>query len=423
MERWIQTGRSFELTPVESTQAKAPSPPQPNEARILPNAFSRWAPAGVTGTTPRLGHDRLVTVGVVHDYYNRFENRCFDFEVQPTPATMTLLRSVGMLFRREGTGFSVLYDTARTTGLERYLRADANAGEGKPGEIWTRLSFVLVAKNPLFVNVTEIPFNTRSIDENFYLTNQAAHHSPGGPPDEVLLGARETISAKELLPVFPTRFRVSGVPTVVRDISGAVIAQVPSGSGPPYFIDLSLVREGKYTLEQPGGDPSEFVYTSAAPTPLCFIDLLLTSPNGRKKGVYPVHLTQSGFQVNPVSYTLKFKARSARWTYYIVPQSPKVRFCDLRIEGANGSHAPAFEGPTEVKLPSGADAYRFVSEKKLLLQQTSSYDLRLRGRRHGMAAEERVLVDRLPVASPTELRPPDPNHPREPISSDIYVYV
>jgi hypothetical protein len=193
------------------------------------------------------------------------------------------------------------------------------------------------------------------------------------------------------------------------------------------YIGLGPFPEDKYRLATTEGPSSDwFVYTLAAPQPLGFIDLLFSNPTGQEepRGVYPVVNPGSGVhsEIKPVEYEVRFPARRTTWTYYIVPQSPRIQLSDLVIR--DESPVPVvFGGPDEVRLPNGARAYRFVSERPISLLQHPEILLSLRGRRADVMAEDAVLVRRLPVASSEQVLPGPPSPGPESTHSSIYVYV
>jgi hypothetical protein len=388
---------------------------------------------------------RLMQVDIRHAYYADAlsEGQCPDFGVCPTPPTAELMRSLGLMFLAEPAGFSVLYDVTRADGLCWYLRQHGTPPDGGPtGQYWTRLSFALSPTNPAFINFTDVPIGINPTAQNFYFSNQMAHRWGA----EILLNEGERVDGAALLPVAGPEVRVETPPGVKAvtafDIAGDPVMTVPRcvpvpGSPPSevcrdfVFLDFKTLPEDKYTIEclaESGSPPisaQPMLYTLAAPIPLCFIDLLFSKPTADSAGIYPVDLfpVDGVPTVTPVRYALRFAARSTFWRYYIVPQPQREQLEDLAIETLGDAPPVVFTGPQKVRLVTGAPAYRFVSEARLLLQQQSPYRLRLKGwpkRAHGA---EDVLMRRLPVAASRQVLPeggrdaPDQNY------SDIYVYV
>lgn len=376
-------------------------------------------------------YQKLVQVTVRHSYYNAADFLCPDFAFGPTPASAELMAKLGLLFRAEETGFSVLYDQTQSDALMQYLRREAD----EKGQVWTRLSFQLALENNYFVNFTEMPINTEASAENFYFTNQDAHAAAG----VLLLNRGARAAAGQLLPVAPSQLAVPAeidgqwVDEVqVRDISGQVVLCMPrcvtaeaalaknpedltcadKGSDEcagTIYVNFATLPEDKYTvvlldgMGAPIGKPRDLLWTFYYPMPLCFIDLLFTSATGKNPENYPVRgLSSDDPEIVTTAYTLDFERRSTLWNYYIVPPQPGL-LTDLRIE--NLSPFPVeFSGPCKVLLPDGREAFRFLSQQRLPLQQQPECNFRLKGR-HKHWPHERTLVDRLPGASSQQVLP------------------
>ncbi|MGA9997449.1 MAG: hypothetical protein WBP93_18665 [Pyrinomonadaceae bacterium] len=348
------------------------------------------------------------------------------------------MKNMGLIFKDEGTGFSILYDVHRDDSLLEYLRRQVWPEGSK--HCWTHLSFVLSITNPYFFNFTELPIDLNPLYKNFYFTNQKARRQPGG---EILLnpGPEE----QELLTIVPVQVGVevlSGIKEVeVQDIAQAaegsketVIckprcvpsdllkikspaeitcaeAEVCKSPGDPkckctnkLYLDFSTLPEDKYIIKRvfypsvfPIAPPDETVlYTESYPPPFCFINLFFTSPTGERPKLFPVRnlFDKDKTTIEAVNYELRFERRKTYWNYFIVPQTGES-VESLRIEGEPGIK---FNGPCCVYLPNNTKAYRFVSIKPLPFIQQSPFRFRLTGK-IGLASQTSTLVDRLPVAS------------------------
>lgn len=293
-------------------------------------------------------YERLVTVSIRNTYYNLSGDRCPDFEVRPTAATALCMRSHGLLFRPERFGFTVLYLRSQRRNLLQWLRRQRYEeptdrkpvrGEPKPGEVWSRLTFLLSLGEPDFLNVTAVPVDLNPSESNYFLSNQTAHHDGG----QLRLTPGRWVTGTRPRDVVPSHFEVptpEGVRQVwLRSLSGerlrcwprcvppAVLDRrgpsvrcreldadvVEEGLDPnlvecrdELYVDLAGLPEDRYTLEWvgygPGSLPEELrepwtvVYTSLSPMPLCMVDLLFTDPRATpedpfpdpEEGVYPV---------------------------------------------------------------------------------------------------------------------------------------
>lgn len=386
---------------------------------------------------------RLMQVEIYHGYYATAESPkgpCPDFNARPAPQTAELMRSLGLLFLPEPTGFSILYDPNRAEGLFWYLRQHATPSRRRRRpEHWTRLSFILSLNNLSFINFTEMPIDTNPSQQNFYFTNQNAHRTDSGA--DVLLTTGDWVDGSALLPVEGPEVRVETPPgveeVVAYNIAGEPVLVerrcVPVKASPPeevcrnaVFLDFSKLGEDKYEIEVIGDVVQRWpiLYTAPAPIPLCFVDLLFSNPTGRKADFYPVrHLyPEDKTAIVPMRYTLNFRPRETFWRYNIVPQPQRAELDDLAIETEGGLQEIPFFGPEIVTLVDGALAYRFVSGKLLPTLQRSFLRFRLKGRSPRAPVIDDVLVKRLPVAASNQLVP----SPRGDILenySDMYVYV
>src|SRR4029079_7486692 len=114
-------------------------------------------PAPGAGNLPYGGsrityYRRLARVSLRHGYYRASGGACPDLAVRPTAWTAARMRTLGLLFRAEEAGFSVLYDELRERQLLDFLRREQG-----PRGAWTRLCFTLSLRNPWFVNFTALP--------------------------------------------------------------------------------------------------------------------------------------------------------------------------------------------------------------------------------------------------------------------------
>ncbi len=381
-------------------------------------------------------YERLLQVSFRHTYYNGSGEACPALGAEPTPSTQALIRSLGLLFRDEGTGFSILYDVSRKADLATYLRRQGRSVDGEPIEFWTRLSFLVWSRSPYFISVTDVPIDINPSTQNFYISNQSSHVVPGGG---VILNPGQWVGAGQLLPVIGTQYPVHVTDdisrVVVRAISGETVICEPRclKPDPPsvpirgaraaaslaeqrcrdvIYLNFSQLPEDKYTIEfinlYGQVDRREIrLYSMRTPSPLCLVDLLFNNPTGRQHGVYPVRHIENEDRTTftRVDYVLNFAARSTFWNYYIVPQSQRFDLDDLAIVSIPPGPAARFAGPCRVTLPNGANAYRFVSEQPLVLQQQSDYRFRLLGRQRERSLEQDILVDRLPVPGEQQVTP------------------
>jgi hypothetical protein len=411
----------------------------------------------------------IAKVSVLHSYYDTTGGACPDFKFFLTDESAELTKSLGLIFKPERCGFSILLDRRRQSAFFNYLAEQDRLIES-PGDVvrgegpWTRLSFSLAVQNANFVNITDMPIDTSALYRVFYLSNliavstgtgKASLHS-GRLTDEMKVSSTGSVYT-----AYGDGLGEFKVVNIAGDAAMVLYPPLQSPSEPfcsPIYLDLSSVIEGKYVIDAytfplPGSlvQRDEVVYIYSAPSPMIFLDLIFCQPPSVSSGVYPV-IRVSGdspsapngspssdeFQINPTEFFISLDTRSTIWNYYIV--STGQALTNLQIETISPKSSPAvtFSGPTSVRLANGQSASLFVSDTPLPLLERSTLNFQLRGQVGGLQTRNGVLMNRLPVASSRQVIPLqgdfavlEPSAPR-PISSpddslvnysDIYVYV
>lgn len=409
-------------------------------------------------------YDRLMEVAFNNTFYNLTGSLSPDFSVVPTRNTQKIIRSLGMLFRDWGAGFSVLYDTARTAGLVRYLRwlppaenalaakapaakAPAKNEDADDGRK-TRLCFALNVRNPNFYYFTDISYDFDVGSLCYYASNRMAHDVDG----HIVLTEKEFLPESKPLPAvggeLDIPFRKDTTAIEILDVLGDVVQCYPRlipedlfKTDPPLgviscqevdkylkrhpnavtkpleicTINFFLLPAGCYTVRYVGGNEAAFtvIYRAENDQALCLIDLFLTDPVKGGAGIYPVRdLDAEKPPISDVVYNLNFQARSTRWGYFIVPPAKSAQLHDLHITGTNGKGEPVAFSPAQ-KVPIGLDttAYLSVSKSDLQLQSHSECVFKLSGRiQHakGMITRDQTLMPRLPVAAANWVAPIPP---------------
>jgi len=387
-----------------------------------------------SGVARKYFYKTLMNITIKHSYYNGQDDKCPDFSLMPTYASAGLMRTLGLLLKKTSTGISILYNVKNKSNLLRYLKSrEVEKSEGV--ENWCRLSFVAILNNPLFINFTDLSFETNSSVKNFYLSNQQAHL--GGRENEVILNEGEFInqSTQDSFEVVPVQYEVEfGDATRIEvcDISGESVMCLPKSipvklakierielldcckvdkylkkhqdseifERKKVYIDFSKLIEGcyklKWILANENSYQKNIIYTHSSPSPLCFIDLMFSQPEKYSEGIYPVSLKNNSSEgdIVPVEYQIRFNQRATYWVYWIVKQS---MFSDnIKIISDKGVEN-VFYGPYEGKLITGEVAFWFVSKEPLSLEQIPSSRFKLIEQPDEFSSRE--LINPLPVAS------------------------
>jgi hypothetical protein len=387
-------------------------------------------------------YTRLFSVTVTHNYYTQQKGLCRDFKADATPATASLMASLGLLLKNEGAGFSLFYTPDSLDKICSYLRREAQASDGGSG-FWSRLTFLMELCNPEFVGITALPIETTSSKVNLYGCNRQAHVDD----ETVLLSQGPYMGGESLYPVagsdvnlkLPRRaFKVS-----VTDISGATVIPAPGAPDVPIFgvpggakaatLDLSGLPYDLYTIvvtDRAGRRigapryPLTVLYVPQGDS-MALLDILFTQPEPDMGGVYPITPLFGGTPPKPkqcgnIAYRLPFDARSTYWQYYVVSEAPGGSLSDLHIRGPGAQFE---QEPKPVLLPDGNSAVLFTSDTPRPLRQKSPQHFRLSGRRLDAAGHDNAIaLARLPVAPGAPVWPA-PEGPSTAGTSEMFVYV
>jgi hypothetical protein len=278
-------------------------------------------------------YQRLFQVAIRHEFYGRGHIDSDVFRVAPTPRTAARLATLGMVFRSERDGFSVVCDNAHS------WQARAQVGEASEA-----LTFEVVCTNPHFVSITAIDLGTSPRATPFHFSNLIDSSS------------RTTAS---------------------RGSSGATAE--PASPVP-------LRAELRYEVP-PGGlvrASSDF-----RPTPIAVVEIVLGA--GDSPGACPMPPADGAAGAAPVSYEMVFEARKVFWRYHIVPQAGSGPLDNLAIDSA------MFLGPFPETLINGDEGHRFLSKAPIALANISAARWSLHGRRRARMTRDAMLVERLPV--------------------------
>jgi hypothetical protein len=381
-------------------------------------------------------YTRLFSVTIHHNYYATPDGLCPDFRVGPTAATATLMASLGLALKNEGTGFSIFYPLGGLPGLLAYLQREAKEAGGG---FWSRLTFLMELVNPRFVGITALPIATTQSSVNLYGCNSLAHGDPKKPvlPEGEYMGAEslyQTVGQEVNVELPPETDRVT-----VTDISGAVVIPPPDGKKIELFdaggekralIDFGSLPHDLYTINAltgsglpvPGpGYPWTILYVPSGSATMGLIDMLFTRPTPDMKGIYPIPsplgAPPKAKDCGGIAYRLPFDARRTYWQYYVVSQVAG-KLVDLRIEGADATFR---EHPHSVKLPDGSMARQFTADTALPLREKSAQRFRLSGRRRDLGGQDNaILKTRLPVAPAAPVWPAAESTAG---TSEMFIYV
>jgi hypothetical protein len=278
---------------------------------------------------------RLFDVAVRHEYYGRHHAGGELFQITPTSRTAARLTALGMIFRTEREGFSVVYDMAQP------WHARARSAEASDP-----LTFDVVCTEPHFVSITAMDLDTSPGATPFHFSNRA----PGTPVSPGSAdGRRDNARSAPASPV-------------------------------PLMVELRRMAP-----------PGALIRASSdfRPVPIAVIDIGLDA--GDSPGACPMPPADGPYGDGVVSYEIVFEARKTFWRYHIVPQAGSGPLDNLTIDQAK------FLGPFPETLVNGEEGHRFLSKEPIALASQSTARWSLHGRRRARMTRDAMLVERLPV--------------------------
>ena len=311
-------------------------------------------------------YQRLFQVVIRHEYYGRRHAGGELFQAAPTRSTAARIQALGMLFRPERDGFSVLYDTAQAWNARA-----RGLGEAEP------LSFEIVCTSPHFVSITEINLDTSPRATPFHVSNRL--------PDDAASTAAN---------------------------GGRNDARTEPGSSVPLQAELRPAPSSAARMIQ--------VSSTFRPIPIATIDIFLGGADSR--GRCPMPPADGPHEALSVAYEVVFAARTTFWRYHIVPQAGSGPLDNLAIDPA------MFLGPFHETLVNGDQGHRFLSKVPIALASHSSVRWSLHGRRRERMTRDAMLVERLPVPAVDQLGLLTADEREvlgaaEGVCSEMYVYV
>jgi hypothetical protein len=217
---------------------------------------------------------RLFSVAIRHEFYGRGPAASDVFRVSATPRTAARLAALGMMFRSERDGFSVMCDSAQPWHARE-----------RPEEVTEPLAFEVVCTDPHFVSITAIDLGTSPRATPFRFGNRLE-----SAPAHAASRGRAGAAAESLSPV-------------------PLQAEVRYEARPGALVRAS----------------SDF-----RPMPIALVEIVL----GEAPGACPMPPADGTPGSAAVSYVMVFEARKAFWRYHIVSQAGGGPLDNLTIDPA-----------------------------------------------------------------------------------------
>ncbi len=326
----------------------------------------------------RIAFTRLFRIQVRHGWYTDGATR-EDFDVVPTPSTLTLLAELGLRVRIHADGVTVFGEVLPGT-MPPLLRRPL-------GPVSLRCAFELRARNTRLLNITDLPpyAPARTI---FCFDNLREEIASG----RNLLGdtvANARIGPSVALVASPAYTYTLGAPAAsaaitIADRFGATVATIdarsPDASAPlaGYLMDLAAIPRlvpGRYQISDDQGGSVSIYYDPdlAASRPLAVVEIFTRTdaltPDGTDR-VPASYRFLTGDTVTTVApYVMQFDAVATTWRYLVTKKYPNngIALSQLAINGpvafasAVSTTSAIFTSTTAVRL---SDAPRGLTLQK-----------------------------------------------------------
>lgn len=346
------------------------------------------------------------SIALQHDYYA--SGKCGDFDLSPTAATASVIRSDLALFRPLGTEAAFFYSaplqgTTGTSATPRVL-----------GSTVYSLAFEMRLNNTEFSNFTNIDFPGQG-QNIFYFNNL-------GRGKGLEISKKGLVSASDLLPLKPLRFSCQVPPqdevsiTITRPDGTVVFTGSVDGTAGYYPVDLSPFGEGAYTMSINGQQQDFYArQTTTASPPFGVVEVYIQGNVPKAKQVVNKGAIQNK------AFTLSFGARSTLWNYYIVGDNIDLRTVNLEVQTT--STTQTFGEPRPVELFTGQPALCISAGEAVPLLEAPSdkwtLQMQPKTNRDGL----KTMQIPLPFAGSSSIEPTQQAGGEIQVMSNMYIYL
>ncbi len=344
-------------------------------------------------------YKQLINIKVNHNYYP--EGNSNDFYIVPTPRTVKLIDKMSMLVRNLESEIHILFDASKLELLHHRL-TNSNDSESK-------LSFMLFANNPYFVNITDIPVDLNN--KIFYCSNKNIGINKTG-----ILHSNEFVSDEDLYNVVPQELEDDDNHSVNYKIAlenGEIEEEMPvTQINNGFQVDSIKLLEGHYKIFGNDKELSSFINIGSKTkgSPIGFIDIFLN-----KKIKQEMLKEIDNNELNTYNYKINFNSRSIYWKYIVVPTYLK-RVKELSLTCQKGKEKLDFESIGDEKT-ADKQAISFITKKPVKFSKFYDYEVQLK-KKEG-ATGGKTIIKKMPYAPFDLLKPVNEDY----YLSEIYVYI
>ncbi len=238
---------------------------------------------------------KIFDVKFIHEYYS--SGYADDLVYTPTENCQQLMKNLGMLFRKNSKGFSVLY------------LSDADGNAVKSFSDKQIFSFIIESSNPYFNNLSKLPINSAkntvynfsNVDSDGNYKTKLTESDDVGEDDNISLKRQNFVHS------FQSQ-NLSATIEIKNCFDESILsedAKVNNGEA-NYFVELHKHRPGFYELFADGTSDLKF-YTSD--------ELFRIKPFGI------IDIVRE--DLSEISYTINIAKKMTFWRYYVIAKYRK----------------------------------------------------------------------------------------------------
>ncbi len=321
---------------------------------------------------PNKIYKTLFEISFEHDFYADRAVKQLDLEVISLNDNARILQNYKLACKYQDNKMVILQECDPSSEpMEAIIPFDENL----------KFGFIILQKNPLFQNFTELPF-FKPKSEALYFNNLNCKPSP----EKQFLSKKENITTDDLYPLFPKTFeyqpKKSNTEITVWNVNNECIFRA-NASETKLSINLTNESNGLYTIKE--NKTTTLTFLSIEP----IVNQII--------GYFELFVTpkQINYFNNPkatvLSHYICFKSREIFWKYTVVKKYndiAKTRIVD-DLEQLNFKHIDA-ETQKNTKI--------FVSEKKIAFKENNEFIFKLITQ-NGNSKFEKILYEKLALPS------------------------
>jgi len=335
-----------------------------------------------------LNYGILFQVELSNYYYKDKISKGID--IVPTGTSRGILRNQGLIFQKTPSGLIVRYRIKKDhSGCKCPLI---------PIQQNTKFSFVLIPKDPLLYDYSDLNLDTGS-NKIYHLHNLNNNFQNG----ELLLTSdkkSEFITKQDQIEVKPQRFKynIQSLKPVAElsiiDNDGNKVLEPKMIDDSSCNIDLSDYPEDKYGITA-DREFKEYFYTSSLNRPSLGIIDIYNSDSVSSEYQYSDH----NHIISSKIYKIKIAARSTFWRYNVVFRGDKAIHPD-KLSVTTSDNSIEFTNLGLRSLSDGFTAVSFISNSEIPFRENSLIDFYLK--EIGSSDADKII--NLPVAAPNSYK-------------------